>query len=91
MVTVPIYPIYLSVAATDVVYVGDGLWDVKTSAALAMRFIGVAHESSPEHLRDAGASVCIGSYLDRAGFEAALRVATVPPGRAEATTGRRRQ
>lgn len=62
----------------DVVYVGDGLWDVKTSAAVGMRFIGITRESCPDRLTRAGATVCIEDFRDPSTFEEALRRAEVP-------------
>lgn len=65
-------------SATDIVYVGDGFWDVCTAAKLGFRFIGVTQESSAPRLRAAGASVCLDNYLDQDAFFRALRQATVP-------------
>jgi phosphoglycolate phosphatase-like HAD superfamily hydrolase len=62
----------------DVVYVGDGLWDVRTSASLGMRFIGITRESCPDRLSSGGATVCLEDYRDPEAFAVALRVATVP-------------
>lgn len=62
----------------DIVYVGDGLWDVQTSAAVGMRFIGITRESCPDRLSSAGATVCLEDYRDPEAFAEALRVARVP-------------
>jgi phosphoglycolate phosphatase-like HAD superfamily hydrolase len=64
--------------ARDLVYVGDGPWDVKTSAALGLRFIGIVGDASPERLYAQGAEVCIESYGDPAKFFEAVRTAPVP-------------
>lgn len=62
----------------DVVYVGDGVWDVKTSVELGMRFVGVVHESDVERLRAAGATTFVSDYADSNAFAMALDTATVP-------------
>lgn len=63
---------------TDVVYVGDGLWDVRTSRALGMRFVGITSESSERRLREAGATVCLHDYSDLAQVMNAFETADVP-------------
>jgi beta-phosphoglucomutase-like phosphatase (HAD superfamily) len=62
----------------DVVYVGDGVWDVKTAAEMGMRFVGVVHESDIERLRAAGATTFVTDYEDTNAFGIALETASVP-------------
>jgi len=62
----------------DVVYVGDGLWDLKTAVALGVRFIGITWESSEERMRAAGATHCLRDYTDMELFFEAVRDARVP-------------
>lgn len=62
----------------DVVYVGDGLWDVKTSAALGMRFVGITAQSCQDRLRNAGATRVLEDYSDQDAFWEALEAARVP-------------
>lgn len=62
----------------DIVYVGDASWDVKTSSALGMRFIGIGSDESRKALIGLGASVCLEDYQDQAAFLDALEAATVP-------------
>ncbi|MCP4644403.1 MAG: HAD family hydrolase [bacterium] len=64
--------------ADDVVYVGDGAWDARTSAALGMRFVGITHESCPDLLRATGGTVFIPDYADLEAFYDAVRAASVP-------------
>lgn len=66
------------VRADDIIYIGDGVWDVRTAADLDIRFIGMVHESSAESLRAAGASTFLSDYRDPIAFEEALESATVP-------------
>ena len=66
------------VDADDLVYIGDGVWDVRTAAYLDIRFIGIVHESNAENLRAAGASTFLPDYRDPIAFEQALETATVP-------------
>jgi phosphoglycolate phosphatase-like HAD superfamily hydrolase len=63
----------------DIVYVGDGVWDVVTSADLGFRFIGITKQSCADSLRQYGASVVLDDYRDLEGFYEALQKATVPP------------
>lgn len=62
----------------DVVYVGDGLWDVRTSRTLGMRFVGITCESSEGRLRKAGATTCLHDYSDLEAVMKALEEAAVP-------------
>jgi len=65
-------------ATHDLVYVGDGPWDVRTSAAVGMRFIGISGDASGERLYAEGASVCLENYLDQDAFFRAVEDARVP-------------
>ena len=64
--------------ALDLVYVGDGPWDVKTSAAMNMRFIGIAGGASADRLRALGATVFLEDYSDQEAFWQAVRSASAP-------------
>lgn len=65
-------------ATYDLAYVGDGPWDVRTSAAMGMRFIGISGDAPPERLYAEGASVCLENYLDQDAFFRAVDCARVP-------------
>lgn len=67
-----------AVETDDIVYIGDGVWDARTSAALGMRYVGVTHEADEERLRSEGATVCVRDYHDLDAFFEAVRVATIP-------------
>ncbi len=67
------------VSPDDIVYVGDGLWDLRTAAEMGIRFIGIAYESSPEHLSSAGATIILSDYENARAVSEALETATVPP------------
>ncbi len=67
-----------SAAAWTLVYVGDGPWDVKASAALGMRFIGITGDAPPEKLFRLGATVCLENYTDQDAFFHAVEHAGVP-------------
>jgi phosphoglycolate phosphatase-like HAD superfamily hydrolase/ribosomal protein S18 acetylase RimI-like enzyme len=56
----------------SIVYVGDGLWDVRAARNLGYHFIGIAGAGSPERLRAEGARCVIADYSDQAAFFAAL-------------------
>lgn len=66
------------VVPSDVVYVGDGAWDVATSAELGMRFVGVCREYSRDRLAAAGAMSIIENYSDLDVVYRAIEAATVP-------------
>lgn len=66
------------VEASDVVYVGDGAWDVRTAATIGARFIGITRESSPERLLNSGAKALLDDYSDLSDFYRALAAAEVP-------------
>ena len=66
------------VAADDVVYVGDGAWDVATAAELGIRFVGICREYARERLVAAGARVVVDDYRDSTAFLHALDTAPVP-------------
>jgi len=48
----------------SIVYVGDGVWDAQTSAALGLGFVGVRVEGDETRLRAAGAREIIHGYED---------------------------
>lgn len=61
---------------SDIVYVGDGLWDFQTASALGMGFVGITHESEETRLRAAGARVLLRDYTSpETFFEAVLSAA----------------
>lgn len=64
-----------------VVYVGDGVWDVRTSRALGYGFVGIGRGLSPAKLRAAGAVEILPDFEDTEAFLAAVgrAVSTLPP------------
>ena len=64
--------------ALDLVYVGDGPWDVKTSARMNMRFIGITGGGSADRLRALGAGIFLKDYRDQEAFWHAVRTASTP-------------
>jgi phosphoglycolate phosphatase-like HAD superfamily hydrolase len=60
-----------------VVYVGDGVWDVRAAKALGIGFLGLATDSKAGRLVEAGASCVLPDFLDPAHvvecLEAAVR------------------
>lgn len=61
-----------------IVYIGDGLWDVRTTRNLNLPFVGVGQAERAAALRKAGASHIIPDYTDYARFLESLREAQVP-------------
>lgn len=61
-----------------VVYVGDALWDVRTTRNLEMPFIGIRHRNDVAVLEAAGAATVLQDYRDLALFERLIEAA-VPP------------
>lgn len=54
------------------VYIGDGLWDIRTTRKLNIPFVGIAYEKPPEPLQDAGAVIILPHYKNYAEFVQAL-------------------
>jgi phosphoglycolate phosphatase-like HAD superfamily hydrolase len=52
------------IAFDRIVSVGDGVWDVKTAAGLALPFVGIGAETDVGLLRQAGANHVIESFTD---------------------------
>ena len=72
-----------------VVYVGDGVWDVRTSRRLGYGFIGIGRETGEVRLRSEGAEEVLPDFQDAAAFFAALRrvIKSLPASiRSEGTT-----
>lgn len=63
-----------------VVYVGDAIWDIKTSRNLGIGFIGVAEGDERERMREDGASHVIPHFGDYEKFYRYLELAEVPRG-----------
>ncbi len=55
-----------------VVYIGDGVWDVKTSRNLGYGFVGIGHEGGTEKLRAEGAQKILPDFRDAEAFLACL-------------------
>jgi phosphoglycolate phosphatase-like HAD superfamily hydrolase len=62
-----------------VVYVGDAVWDVRTTRNLNLPFVGIRHRADKDVLLEAGAKTVIQDYLCPDTFLEAVRKAT-PPG-----------
>ncbi|MFN2564176.1 MAG: HAD family hydrolase [Gemmatimonadaceae bacterium] len=65
-------------ASTEIVSVGDGVWDVRTAQRLGLRFVGVGEGSRAEALYRAGAGTVLPDLTDVGAVLAALDAATVP-------------
>jgi phosphoglycolate phosphatase-like HAD superfamily hydrolase len=63
-----------------VVSIGDAVWDVRTAAAMALPFIGVATGARAERLRSAGARVVLEDLSDSGALYDALEHAPPPAG-----------
>ncbi|MEJ7809545.1 MAG: HAD family hydrolase [Gemmatimonadaceae bacterium] len=61
-----------------VVSVGDGVWDVRTAAAVEWPFVGIARGAGAERLRAAGAGTVLPDLADRSALLHALDEARVP-------------
>jgi phosphoglycolate phosphatase-like HAD superfamily hydrolase len=64
-----------------IVSVGDGVWDVRTAAALEVPFVGIASGERATRLRLAGAATILPDLEDTVRVCAALETASVPPRR----------
>ncbi len=65
-----------------VVYVGDGIWDVRATRRLGIGFVGVGTGAAAERLRDEGAEVVLPDFRDETRFMEAVagRARGVLPG-----------
>jgi phosphoglycolate phosphatase-like HAD superfamily hydrolase len=61
-----------------VVYIGDALWDVKTTRNLRMPFVGIAQGARAAQLIAAGARDVLCDYQDYERFLSALQRAAIP-------------
>ena len=61
-----------------IVYVGDAVWDVKTTRNLSLNFIGIRRNGDRHILENEGAPIVLKDYTDQAAFKEAIRLA-VPP------------
>lgn len=61
-----------------IVYVGDGVWDVRACRTAGFPFVGVATGERAERLRREGAGAVLPDYADAAAFLAALDAAQAP-------------
>jgi phosphoglycolate phosphatase-like HAD superfamily hydrolase len=61
-----------------VVYVGDGLWDVRACARIGLPFLGIGSGARAEALREAGASPVLPGLADYGRLLRGLAEATVP-------------
>ncbi len=58
-----------------VVYIGDGLWDLRAARRLGIGFVGIASGERAAALRAAGAAVVLADFSDLAAFLQALEQA----------------
>lgn len=65
-------------AVTRVVYIGDAVWDVRTTRNMQIDFVGVRRLGDVDKLLDAGAQEVIQDYQDKPLFEAAVARAKPP-------------
>ena len=63
--------------ADGVVYVGDGVWDLRAARRLGHGFVGVGGDRGRERLVREGASVVLRDFTDLEGTVAALSAAAV--------------
>lgn len=67
-----------SIAYERVVYIGDAIWDVKTTRNLQMDFVGIRRKNDIAFLKAAGAGEVITDYLDFDHFLGAIHRSTPP-------------
>lgn len=63
-----------------IVYVGDALWDVRTTRNLNMNFVGIRRNNDVEVLKRVGVQHVLQNYLDRDRFLEAIMTAQPPGG-----------
>ena len=62
-----------------VVYVGDGVWDARTSRRLGYGFIGIGRDAGAARLRAEGAVEVLPDFRDADAFLAAVKAQSVSP------------
>ncbi len=68
----------LNASRTNVVYFGDGYWDVLTCSRLEIPFIGISAEAEADTLFAAGANHVLRDFVDRDAFWNAVSKAKPP-------------
>lgn len=63
----------------NIVYVGDGAWDVRTAARLNLGFVGIGAEGRAANLQSCGATHVIGDFTDYERLRHILEVASGRP------------
>lgn len=61
-----------------VVYVGDAIWDIRTTRNMGLNFVGIRHRKDVEVLQAQGASTVLHNYLDQDLFFEVLQAARPP-------------
>ncbi len=61
-----------------VVYIGDAIWDVKTTRNMGLDFVGIRLENDFDVLKEAGAKIVIQDYRDYEFFLESVELAKVP-------------
>jgi phosphoglycolate phosphatase-like HAD superfamily hydrolase len=51
-----------------VIYIGDGIWDIRASKNLGYHFVGIGSGTKAERLYSAGAATVFSDYLDASSF-----------------------
>ena len=69
-----------SQAPCSIVYIGDGIWDVKAASRLGVGFIGLGRDAAAERLRAAGAGVVLPDFRDVQVFLAQVEARSRVPG-----------
>jgi len=59
----------------NIVYIGDGIWDIRSARKSGYTFIGIASDSQAQELFAAGATHVFANYNDSESFIAALATA----------------
>lgn len=68
---------YYQRSFASVIYLGDGVWDARTSHNLGYPFIGVAYESDPARLLREGARAILTDFQDLENFIKLLQEVTI--------------
>jgi len=61
-----------------IVYIGDALWDVRTTRNMQLNFIGIRHKGDAHILKEAGADFIFENYSDQKAFLETLLVCQPP-------------
>jgi len=63
---------------SDIVYIGDAVWDVRTTRNMKLKLIGIRRKGDHDYLLQLGATQVLSNFLDYQKFLSTTKIATPP-------------